>query len=205
MVHLSPHGHYFSKKVIRKKKEYGLRENLFGIELEFVTAAGIFSPRHIDLGSLTLTSYMQLIKDSKVLDLGCGYGVIGITAAKLCPSCKVVMVDINERAVACAKENVRINNVVNATAKQSFMFSSLKDEMFDTILLNPPISADMDVCYEMIKKSSEHLKENGTLQLVARNRKGGSRLMECMKETFGNVEVLGRKGGFWVYCSTKRI
>jgi 16S rRNA G1207 methylase RsmC len=77
--------------------------------------------------------------------------------------------------------------------------------MFDTILLNPPISADMDVCYEMIKKSSEHLKENGTLQLVARNRKGGSRLMECMKETFGNVEVLGRKGGFWVYCSTKRI
>jgi 16S rRNA (guanine1207-N2)-methyltransferase len=205
MVHLSVHGHYFSKKPLCKKKEYKLRANLFGLELELVTAAGIFSPRHVDLGSLTLTAYMQLSKDSKVLDLGCGYGVIGITAAKSCPSCKVIMVDINERAVACAKENILINNVRNATAKQSFMFSSLKDEIFDTILLNPPMSAGMDVCYEMIKKSSEHLKENGTLQLVAKNRKGGSRLMECMKETFGNVEVLGRKGGFWVYCSTKRI
>lgn len=205
MTHLTRHGHYFSNKQTCKRKEYKFRANLFGVELDFITASGIFSPRRVDLGSLALTAYMQLVKGSNVLDFGCGYGVLGIAAAKFCPSCRVTMVDINERAVGCAKENITLNNVKNAIARQSFMFSSLKGEVFDTILLNPPISAGMDTCLEMIQKSFEHLRKGGTLQLVAKNRKGGSRLMDFMEEVFGNVDVLGRKGGFWVYCSTKRI
>ena len=203
MVHLHRHEHYFSWQPICKKKEYEFKATVLGIFLDFVTASGIFSPREIDKGSLTLVENMELRKNSKVLDLGCGYGFIGIMAAKLCPSCFVTMVDINERAAWAAKINLKKNMVANAVAKQSFMFSVLKDEMFDTILVNPPMAAGLDICYEMIQKSFEHLNLNGSLQVVSKNNKGGSRLAEKMNELFGNMEVLGKSAGFWVYKSIK--
>ncbi|MDD5181570.1 MAG: methyltransferase [Candidatus Nanoarchaeia archaeon] len=200
---LNRHEHYFSPCPICKRKEYEFRANVLGIPLDFITASGIFSPREIDRGSLILVENMELRRNSKVLDLGCGYGFIGIMAAKLCPSCHVTMVDINERAVWAAKINLKRNLVGNASAKQSFMFSTLKDEMFDIILLNPPMAAGLDICYEMIQKSFEHLKLDGLFQIVARNNKGGSRLSDKMSAIFGNVEVLAKEAGFWVYKSIK--
>ena len=124
-------------------------------------------------------------------------------AAKMCPSCTVTMVDINDRAVWAAKKNIKTNLVANASAKQSYMFSSLKDEMFDIILINPPMAAGLKICYEMIEKSFDHLNPKASLQIVAKNNKGGSRLGEKMEEVFGNMEVLGKKSGFWVYKSIK--
>ncbi len=205
MVRLSRHEHYFAKKPKSKKKEYKFQAVLKGFNLEFVTASGIFSPRKIDLGTFALINFMQFRKGDKILDLGCGYGAVGIVAAKMCPSCKVVMVDINERAVACAKKNIKINNVKNVIAKQSYFFSGLKNETFDIILLNPPQTAGLDVCYKLIEGSYEHLKNGGNLQMVARKRHGGQRLAEKMEEIFGNLEVLGKKAGYWVYVSVKGI
>lgn len=203
MVRLSRHEHYFVKKPKSKKREYKFQAVLEGFKLSFVTASGIFSPRKIDLGTFSLIRFMRFKKGNRILDLGCGYGAVGIVAAKMCPSCKVIMADINERAVACAKKNIKINNAKNAVAKQSYFFSGLKDEMFDVILLNPPQSAGLEICYKLIGKSYEHLNKGGSLQVVARKRHGGQRLAEKMEDVFGNLEVFGKKAGYWVYMSRK--
>jgi 16S rRNA (guanine1207-N2)-methyltransferase len=203
MVRLSRHEHYFVRRPKSKKKEYKFQANIDGITYIFETASGIFSPRKIDLGTFTLINYMELKKNNKILDLGCGYGAIGIVAAKRCPTCKVVLADVNERAVDCAKKNIRLNNVKNAVAKQSYFFSGLKNEKFDIIFLNPPQSAGLEVCYKLIEGAYEHLNEGGNLQMVVRRRQGGERLAEKMEELFGNIEVIGKKAGYWVYKSVK--
>jgi len=172
--------------------------------LKFVTASGVFSPRRVDLGTLTLIKYMQIKPGENVLDFGCGYGAIGIMAAKTCNKCNIVMVDINERAVAAAKQNIYLNNIKNAKAKQSFFYSGLKDEFFDVILLNPPMSAGLDVCYKIIEGAKEHLVTGGNLQVVSRHRKGGERIMQKMEEIFGNVEVVAKKSGYRIYLSRKQ-
>ena len=146
---------------------------------------------------------MQFKKENRILDLGCGYGPVGVLAGKKCPSCTIVLTEVNERALVCAKKNIKLNNIKNAKVKQSFYFSGLKGDMFDVILLNPPQSAGLDVCYTLIEGSIDHLNVGGSLQMVARRRKGGERLSEKMKEVFGNLEVLGKKSGYWVYKSVK--
>jgi len=201
LMKLSKHEHYFTRQQTSKKKEYGFVENVLGVPLKLMTTSGIFSPRQIDLGTLILIKYMVIHSGNNVLDFGCGYGAIGIMAAKLYNKCNVVMVDINERAVECAKENVFLNRIHNAHVKQSFFYSTLKDEFFDVILSNLPMSAGLDTCYKIIEGAKTHLVTNGTLQVVSRQRKGGVRIMAKMEEVFGNVEVLARKGGYWVYCS----
>ena len=203
-VKLARHEHYYARAPKSKKREYYFRAVLNGFNLEFFTASGIFSPRRVDLGTLTLIKYMELKKGSKILDLGCAYGTVGIVAAKTCVSCEVVMVDINERAVYSAKKNIKVNDIKNAKAKQSYYFSGLANKNFDIILLNPPQSAGLDVCYKLIELSYEHLNKDGSLQLVVRRRHGGERITERMEEVFGNIEVIGKKAGYWVYKSIKK-
>jgi 16S rRNA (guanine1207-N2)-methyltransferase len=203
MVKISKNEHYFDFRQKCPKKEYKIHENIFGFHLALVTAAGIFSPMEIDKGSELLVKHMVLKKNTKVLDFGCGYGFVGIMVAKMSPTCDVMMVDVNERAVHCAKINVMKNGVPQVAVRQSFLFNSLKGEMFDNILLNPPFSAGRELCVQMIDKSFEHLKDGGYLQIVAKSNKGGKALSAHMEELFGNVEVLGRSGGFWVYISYK--
>lgn len=198
------HQHYYSPKQTGRKKSYKFSARIHGITADFKTASGIFSPRRIDLGSMTLIKNMELMRKSRILDLGCGYGAIGIYAAKMCPTSKIVMIDINRRAVECAKSNIELNNVKNASAKQSYGFSSLKNQTFDVILFNPPQTAGLGVCFELLEESYEHLNKNGNLQIVVRRRKGGERFEEKLEELFGNVEVLGKKAGYWVYKSIKK-
>jgi len=201
---LGRHEHYFVAKPVSKKKEYVFRTDIFGVPLTFYAASGVFSPRQIDLGTLVLIKYMQIRSGENILDFGCGYGPIGIMAAKTCKTCNVVMVDINERAVGAAKRNIRANDVKNAKAKQSFFYSGLKDEFFDVILANLPMSAGLETCYKIIEGSKEHLVPGGSLQVVSRQHKGGERLMQRMEEVFGNVEVLARKSGYWIYRSVNQ-
>lgn len=136
-----------------------------------------------------------------VLDLGCGIGVVGIAIKKSFAKCNVVLTDINKRAVMVAKRNAKQNNV-EVKIKQGDMYTKIKDK-FDTILFNPPQHAGKDICMQMIQDSVKFLKKNGLLQVVARHNKGGKSFEKKMKEVFGNVKDIAKKGGFRIYVSEK--
>jgi 16S rRNA (guanine1207-N2)-methyltransferase len=192
--------HYFTERPKSKPRKAEFSLNVNGMPLHFETIAGVFSKKGLDKGSEVLLKHMKLPEKGDILDLGCGYGVIGIVAAISRPKCKVTLADINQRAVRISKKNLKENGVENGEAVKSDLFKNL-DGKFDCILCNPPISAGMESVFAIVEQSEGYLNSDGTLQLVARARKGGTRIEIHMKEVFGNVEDVGRGAGYHVYIS----
>lgn len=158
----------------------------------------MFSPKRIDRATLLLIGNMKPGK--RILDMGCGYGPIGISSAVLSPESSVLMAEINERAAGLARENISLNLIRNADVIESDFFENV-DGSFDTILMNPPIAVGMKRLSLLISECKEHLLPGGGLQIVARHNKGGSRLADRMKEVFGEVNTIAKSGGFRVYIS----
>lgn len=194
--------HYFSREQKSSLNIKKIGQKIKGIGFEFYTAGGIFSKERIDKGTLVLAENMVINKNSKVLDIGCGIGVLGVVAARLY-NANVVMSDINKRAVMLAKSNVQLNNV-KAEVYQGNLYEKIKQKEFDVILSNPPQTAGKEICFELIEQSKNYLKNNGNLQLVARHNKGGKTLSKKMEEVFENVKVIAKKSGYWVYVSVKK-
>ncbi|AEH51972.1 class I SAM-dependent methyltransferase [Pseudothermotoga thermarum] len=167
----------------------------------FDTPSGVFSFGAIDKATKILIEH-ALIKGKKVLDLGCGYGVIGIVLKGEYPDLEVYMSDINERAVEFSKVNAKNNNVEVHIKKGAF-FEPWGDEIFDVILLNPPIVAGKQVVLRMISEAKEHLNPGGLFEVVAYHNKGGSYIKKAMQEIFGNVQDLYKEGGIRIYLSRK--
>ncbi|MBI2650837.1 class I SAM-dependent methyltransferase [Candidatus Woesearchaeota archaeon] len=193
--------HYYSAQQKSQLKTKKIRQKIKGIEFEFYTASGIFSKERIDKGTLVLAESMAIDQNAKVLDIGCGIGILGIIAAKLF-NANVVMSDINKRAVMLAKMNTKLNNL-KAEIYQGDLYEKIKNNDFDAVLSNPPQTAGKNVCFQLIEQSKKHLKNTGSLQLVARHNKGGKTLSRKMEEVFGNLKVISKKAGYWVYMGVK--
>ncbi len=196
--------HYYDEKQTSEFKPKKIKIAVAGVEFEIYTAAGVFSTDQLDRGTKVLIDKSLVPDNAKVLDLGCGYGVVGVAIKKLHPSAEIFMSDTNSRAVRLSKMNSELNKT-GATVLQGDSFSNkeLAKLEFDTILLNPPQSAGKEVCFKLIDESKEHLVKNGLLQIVARPNKGGTTLMKKMQETFGNAREIARKSGYAVYVSAK--
>jgi len=176
-----------------------LRCRLRGHDFEFLTASGVFSHRRVDTGTRLLVESMRLPAEGEALDLGCGYGPIGIAAAKLEPRLQVWMTDVNQRAVALAEENARRNRVGNVRLLAGSLYEGLEGRSFDVILTNPPISAGIGKVVEpLIEGSVRHLKPGGSLQMVVRTTKGGSSLKALLEHHYGGLEVVARRSGYRV-------
>lgn len=193
--------HYYSEKQSSQLKIKKIKQRINGINFEFYTSSGIFSKDRIDKGTLLLAENMDVDEEDKVIDIGCGIGILGIAAVKL-HNANAVMSDINERAVMLAKKNLKLNNL-KAEICHGNMYEKINEHDFDAIISNPPQTAGKELCFQLIQQSKNYLKKNGSLQIVARRNKGGESLSKKMQEVFGNVKVIAKSGGYWVYLSVK--
>ncbi|TRO46679.1 class I SAM-dependent methyltransferase [Candidatus Bathyarchaeota archaeon] len=196
--------HYFSRRPSSRESLGLVRCRLRGEAFEFLTSPGIFSYKRLDLGTRLLIESMVLLGSGRALDVGCGYGPVGIVAARLEPGLEVWMTDVNERAVRLAERNCERNGV-SCVVREGDLYEPVGDALFDVVLSNPPFSAGMRRVVEpLVDGAWDHLVEGGSLQAVVRTNVGGRALWELMEGRFGGVEVLGRGSGFRVLRSVKR-
>jgi len=195
--------HYFTQEPQSKHELIQFHVTLHGEEFVFQTDAGVFSKSGIDLGTRLLIDSLPVTPGQRVLDIGCGYGPIGITAARLVTSTGFVdMIDINERAVNLAKTNLALNKITNAEVWQSDGFESVV-HLYDWIISNPPIRAGKRVVYPMIEQSFVYCKTGGGLMLVIRTKQGAKSMENKMQQVFKNVQIVNIKGGYRVLVSIK--
>ncbi len=158
----------------------------------------VFSKKRVDLGTRVLIEAMVLPQTGAVLDIGCGYGAVGITAAALNPKLQVVMTDVNMRAVRLAKQNIVANRIPNVQVLYGHLYEPVEAMYFDCVLSNPPVSAGMDVVKAIIEGAPKVMNAGGSFQMVIRSKIGAKSLPEAFCEAFGGCEVLARESGFRV-------
>ncbi len=174
-----------------------------GEKLTFETDSGVFSKGELDTGTELLLNALPDLKGD-VLDLGCGWGAIGIAVSKANPETNVTMVDVNLRALGLCEKNARTNGV-RVDCLESDGFSALGDRLFDAVITNPPIRAGKQKVYELLEGACRHLRDGGRLYLVIRKQQGAESCIRHLKTFFQSVEKLDRSGGFWVLCAWDRM
>ncbi|MDO4483640.1 MAG: class I SAM-dependent methyltransferase [Clostridia bacterium] len=167
-----------------------------GHGMMFTTDAGVFSKGELDPGSRLLMDALPALSGD-VLDLGCGWGPIGISVAKANKDARVVMADVNHRALDLTRRNAAALGA-SVEVLESDGMSALLDREFDAVITNPPIRAGKQVIYQMFADSARVLRENGALYLVIRKQQGAESCMKYLKTLFANVEKLDKSAGYWV-------
>ena len=193
--------HYFTSEPVSAHNERLIETRLLNREMRFHTDAGVFSRDDVDPGSRLLIETAGTLS-GRVLDLGCGWGPVGLSLALEHPKSEFLMADINERAVELSERNRRMNGVLNAQVIASDGFEAIEGE-FDHILTNPPIRAGKQVIYGMFDESHRRLRTGGTLTIVIRKQQGAPSAKKHLEEVFGNAETIARAGGYWIIRCTK--
>ena len=195
--------HYFdnNSQVESRKREISI--DLNGEKNSFISDNGVFSKSEVDYGSIALLKVLLTKNISgRVLDIGCGYGTIGLILAKKISEGDFTLIDVNMRACALACENVKKWGLKNVQVIESNIFEKVDGE-FDNIITNPPIRAGKKVIYAIFEQSYHHLKQNGSLYIVIRKSHGAESAQKFIASVFGNCELLKRDKGFYIYRARK--
>ncbi|MDI3257805.1 MAG: class I SAM-dependent methyltransferase, partial [Kyrpidia sp.] len=183
---------YFAARPAAPSDRRAVAMRVRGLDVMLMTDTGVFSRSRIDYGTRLLIEAMDVPERGDVLDLGCGYGPIGIAAALLNPGIRVVMVDVNERAVELAKENARRLRLSRVEVLVSDGFSALGDRRFDRVYCNPPIRTGKSEVYRLLAEAATRLGEEGQLWVVAQKKQGAESLKRELAGRFAEVADVAR-------------
>ena len=187
---------YFTASPASQSRPARFEAEILGMRLAFTTDAGVFSKGEIDEGTRILLEALPEVY-GRVLDLGCGWGAVGVTLGKKYPAARFVMTDVNERALSLARKNLADNGVENAEALASDAFGSVSGA-FNFIITNPPIRAGKAVIYGMFDGARSRLLPGGRLYVVIRKQQGAPSALKHLAEIYASARVIAREKGFWV-------
>ena len=193
--------HYYTENPNSAHDEWQVDVRALGNDLRFTTDAGVFSRDGLDRGTEVLLNALPE-PHGRVLDLGCGWGAVGVALGKKYPGLEIVMTDINARAVDLARRNLAQNGV-RATVVQGDGFEAVTGS-FDLIITNPPIRAGKAVIYGLFDRARDFLAPGGSLYVVIRKQQGAPSALKHLKEAYGDAEIVDREAGFWVIRTGRR-
>jgi 16S rRNA (guanine1207-N2)-methyltransferase len=194
--------HYYTRNPASESRPVDCEYVYRGIPLAFRTDAGVFSKGEVDDGTDLLLKSLPEEMAGDILDLGCGWGVIGICVARRWPETRVTMADVNLRALELARGNAERNRA-EVHCLESDGMEALKGSRFDAVITNPPIRAGKQVIYRMFADAEECLRPGGSLILVIRKQQGAESCLRYLQTLFPKVEKTAKSGGFWVLTATK--
>ena len=188
--------YYFTNDPDRKPNRKNIHFRFLGTQETFISDDGVFSKDTLDFGSrVLLETIIEFPLEGKILDLGCGLGYIGIMLKKYRPHLNLTMADINETAVALAKENSSAYHQENRVLV-SDGFDQI-DGSFDCIVCNPPIRTGKQNVYRLLTESLSHLEENGVMYIVMRRQQGAESAVKYIN-TIAQARVINREKGYWI-------
>ena len=199
--------HYFSEVQDVKSSKKIINYEIKNEKFEFLTDNGVFSKTKIDFGTdvmlQTFLNENKKLENIRILDIGCGYGVVSVVLKKFFEKTKILSTDVNERALELTKENIQKNNRTDDfEVRKSFVFDNIS-ENFDVILSNPPIRAGKQVIFEIYKKSFFHLNKNGEFYCVIQTKHGAKSTKKKLEELFGNCTTLVIEDGYRIFRCVK--
>ena len=196
--------HYYSNKPQKESKPRQWKFTLLGHDFTFETDAGVFSKSEVDFGSRVLIDAFTMPEVAgDVLDVGCGYGPIGLSIAKANPERLIHMMDINTRAILLAEKNAKLNGVQNVRIFESDGLAAAGEIQAAAILTNPPIRAGKETIFRFYDESYEKLVERGELWVVIQKKQGAPSTVSHLEGMFSEVEVVEKKKGYWIIRAKK--
>lgn len=194
--------HYFTRNPAAPHRPLLVRFSLGSTQVLLRTDRGVFSYRHVDPGTRLLAEAFVPDGARRVVDLGAGYGALGLMLAARFPELSVVMVEINERAARLCRHNAEQNGLAAAVVIGDGL-SAFSSESFDAVVTNPPVRAGRGVIYRWMEEVARVLARGGSFWMVVRTRQGAATLAEAAESRVGPVELVERGGGYRVFRARK--
>ena len=190
--------HYYSNSPKVTSKELTIQAKLRDREWTFTSDAGVFSKTGIDFGTRLLIETVEVTDGYTILDLGCGYGVVGIVLGAETSRGTITFADINERAVMLARKNCQRHRITNASFFVSDGFQELPGQKFQHIVLNPPIRAGKAKIYSLFNDAADYLEPAGVFWIVIHKKHGADSAIKKLETLYKSVKIVNKKSGYQI-------